>query len=230
MLISETRKFIYIAVPKTGSTSVEAQLMALDPQIRRNKVPRPDGTWITVHKHATAAEIRRHMGENMNDYTVIAFIRSPISTVVSKYYHYRLGRGAERARQLSFSRRAVGLQLRVLSTFLLPLHIWTLLYPYSKTHEFLLGGDGEILVDEIGDFSKLQEDFNMIFGNLGFDAKELALPMTNKSKYSSKRHEDDALLRRIVRWKSRIDVGIFKNHSVSANAASKHSVGADWDG
>lgn len=227
MLISEQKRFIFIAVPKTGTTSIEEHLRKLDPSVRRNEVPLGGGSWQQVHKHARATQIRELMGERMDDFTVIAFLREPVTTVISKYYYYKIGRGAERAKVEPFTKRGILNRLKTLSAKILPIRLWALLYPFSMTHQFVLGNDGELLVDEIGDFSTLQKDFNAIFGRLGFDEKELALPMTNKSKYASNRHEDDALLRRIVRWKSRIDVGIFENHSVSANAASKPSVSAD---
>ena len=121
MLISEARKFIYIAVPKTGSTSIESHLVSLDPTIQRNRVPQPDGTWASVNKHARAVDVQSKMGSLMRDYTTVAFIRDPISTVVSKYHHYRSGRAAQRARQWKFNKRLNQTRLRVLSTMILPL-------------------------------------------------------------------------------------------------------------
>lgn len=150
MLISEARKFIYIAVPKTGSTSIESHLVSLDPNIQRNRVPLPDGTWAPVHKHARAVELKSKMGDLLSEYTVVAFIRDPVSTAVSKYYHYRLGRGRQRAREWKFNKHLNQLRLRVLSTMILPLPIWVRLYPYSMTHEFLLDEKQNMLVDEFG--------------------------------------------------------------------------------
>lgn len=209
MLISENRKFIYLAVPKTGSTSIETHLMSLDPEIKRNTVPRPNGTWVPVHKHAKAAAIKEQMRETMHDYTVVAFIRSPISTAISKYYYYRVGRGAERARLPNFTRKAMGLRLRVLSTLILPLRTWVRLYPYSMMHEFLLDDQKNLLVDVMGDFGNLQAEFERIFVPFGFEPKDLELPMINKTKTEISLQDSDQKLHDIVAKKARIDTELF---------------------
>lgn len=224
MLISEARKFIYIAVPKTGSTSIESHLVSLDPTIQRNRVPQPNGTWASVHKHARAVDVQSKMGILMREYTIVAFIRDPISTVVSKYYHYRLGRGAQRARQWKINKRLNKTRLRVLSTMILPLPVWARLYPYSMTHEFLLDDQQNMLIDALGNFENLQEEFERIFSRFGFAPSELKLPMTNKSGYSAERNAKDDLLKKIVARKSSVDMRIFDDCVSEARSVSAEGV------
>ena len=222
MLISEDRKFLFIAVPKTGTTSIEIHLQKLDPSIRRNSVPLPGGKWVTVHKHARAGDIKNMMGPRMNEYTVIAFMREPVSAVISKYYYYKMGRGAKRARHAKFDSRGILNKMKTVSAQILPIRLWALVYPYSMTHEFVLGQSGALLVDEIGNFDKLEEDFVKIFSKFGFDANNLALPVANRSGYSVKRHAEDNLLKKIIAWRCSVDRRIFddcasEKRSVPAN-------------
>lgn len=221
MLISEDRKFLFLAVPKTGTTSIEKHLQELEPSVRRNAVPKADGTWVPVHKHARAVEIHEIMGSRMKEYTTIAFIREPTTTVISKYYYYKTGRGAERAKKAKFNIRGTKNKLKTLSAQTLPIRLWALVYPYSMTHEFLLGHDGEILVDEIGHFEDLQGEFVRIFRKLGFGADDLSLPVTNKSTYSATRHTEDNLLKGIVAWKSSVDRRIYDDSFPQKVAVSK---------
>ena len=224
LLISEARKFIYIAVPKTGSTSIESHLVSLDPTIQRNRVPQPNGAWASVHKHARAVDVQSKMGTLMREYTVVAFIRDPLSTVVSKYYYYRLGRGAQRARLLKFTKQLNQTRLRVLSKMILPLRAWVRLYPYSMTHEFLLDDQKNMLVDALGNFENLQEEFERIFSGFGFAPSELKLPTTNKSEYSAERHTNDDLLKKIVARKSSLDMRIFDDLVPEARSVSAERV------
>jgi len=211
MLISEVRKFIYIAVPKTGSTSIEAHLTSLDPTIQRNRVLRPDGTWVDVHKHASAAEIKSKMGELFEEYSVVAFIRDPVSTAVSKYYHYRSGRGAQRAREWKINNRLNQLRLRVLSTLILPLPVWVRIYPYSMTHKFLMDDRQNMLIDVLGNFENLQDEFERVFSQFGFSSSELMLPHINQTQMSKSKHENEILLEKIIAKKAAIDMQIFRD-------------------
>lgn len=209
MLISEDRKFIFLAVPKTGTTSIESHLQKLDPNIQRNAVLLPDGSWAAVHKHARAAEIYDLMGTNMKNFSVIAFVRDPTTTVISKYYYYKMGRGAERAKLAPFSRVGILNKLKTLSAKVLPIRLWALLYPYSMTHQFLLDHDKKLLVDMLGKFDDLQSEFERIFEKFGYNTEDLILPVTNKSGYSGDRYINDSLLKRIVALKASLDKRIF---------------------
>lgn len=212
MLISEARKFIFIAVPKTGTTAVESHLMSLDPTLRRNELPGPDGTWVSVHKHVRAAEVKELLGTRMEDYTVVAFIRDPVSSVVSKYRYYKFGRGAQRARKWKFTKHIMQTRLRVLSTFVLPLRAWARFYPYSMTYEFLLDDNKNLLVDLLGDFGDLQTEFERIFVRFGFEPSELKLPLINRTESQESQHQNDQKLAEIVAKKANIDLELFNTH------------------
>lgn len=211
MLVSEKHRFIFVAVPKTATTAIETHLMHLDPELRRNEVLGCDGKWVPVHKHVPASEIRRIMSNRFSDYRTVAFIRDPLSAAVSKYFFYKSGRGARRAKKLVFSRRAFGRQLRVASAKILPLRIWVLLYPYSMTHKYLLDTDGTILIQEFGDFENLQQEFERIFCQFEYSVDELQLPVVNKGGRVSRNYGEDRFLRWLVSRKSETDTRLFRD-------------------
>ena len=152
------------------------------------------------------------MGARMADYTVVAFVRDPVSTVVSKYFYYKVGRGAQRARQWKITRHLIQLRLRVLSAMVLPLRVWARFYPYSMTHEFVLDNQKNLLADLMGDFGNLQTEFERIFVRFGFEPEELKLPMINQTKSQKSKHEQDQKLAEIVSKKARVDYELFTTH------------------
>ena len=96
MIISHSRKFIFVHVPKTGGSSVTQMLLPyLDlsrdiviggdsscedgKDVERNRQNK-------IHKHSTAEEIKDFVGEEIwNQYFVFAFTRDPFSRAVSLY-------------------------------------------------------------------------------------------------------------------------------------------------
>ena len=94
------------------------------------------------------------------------------------------------------------------------------------THEYILDDQQNVLVDALGNFENLQEEFERIFSRFGFAPSELTLPMTNKHGYHAERHTKDGQLRAIVARKSSVDMRIFEDYvseesSISAKGAKK---------
>ena len=107
MLISESRRFVFIAVPKTGSSAINNHLVRVDPSIKRNEVLDENGVWQKIHAHITAAEVRRIISSRADHYTFNAFLRRPQDVLRSKYFFYANGRPAN-----SFDRRKIGFRDR----------------------------------------------------------------------------------------------------------------------
>ncbi len=195
MLFSEEKRFVFVAVPKTGTTAIQTRLREIDPDIRRNEVLDAAGNWRPMPSHATASEIRAVMGSRAADYVFVAFFRDPMEAIRSKYYFYRNGRPARQVRTGPITLRkkpndgkiSVPLALRVLFSRMTTFRIWALLYPFKPGAHFLMDAEGTILVDRIGDFDRLQEDVTGIFGALGYDPASLALGVVNRSDYDRRR-------------------------------------------
>jgi hypothetical protein len=90
MVISEEHKFIFISVPKTGSSSAEKFFREKYKSIGYNRIL-VGGKEIKVPPHITALQLRRLMGDDYGHYQKIAFIRHPYSKLVSGYFFYKNG-------------------------------------------------------------------------------------------------------------------------------------------
>ena len=192
MLYSEDKKFIFVAVPKTGTTSIQRRLISVDSCLLRNRVHDIEGTLVKVTTHASALEIRKIMGPRAQEFTFVTFLRDPRDVVVSKYHFYRSGRAARKqglakgqsGDTISFN---LGRTLRVLSAQLLPLSFWARFYPFSSSAHFITDGIGRLIVDQIGTMERLQEDVDRIFGAFGYSYEELQLGTANHTQYERAR-------------------------------------------
>lgn len=213
MLYSPDRKFVFVAVPKTGTTAVQQRLCEVDPTILRNSVHDAQGNLVKVPTHASARQIREAMGPQAEEFTFIAFMRDPYDVLLSKYHFYRSGRAARKLRLANRSSRDgrfdLGRILRVLSAQLLPLRVWARLYPYKSSIHFIVDDCGSLIVDHIGLMEHLQEDVLSIFIPLGYTPDELKLSVTNRTNYE---HNDcrNPRLEAIVARKSPKDCELYK--------------------
>ena len=174
MIISEKHNFVYIAVPKTGSTSIELALRQLD-----------DKTLLHYGKNEQALE-----AEDDNIYKHIGAV--DLKKEVNKYYKYfRFGFVRNPWERVVSCVREEGLHLR--SGFLNKGNFET--YPnyfWKQSSDFLYDGD-KCLVDFIGKVENMQEDFNTICDNIGIP--QLELPHKNKSKHKhySEYYDDESI-------------------------------------
>ena len=192
MLYSENRKFIFVAVPKTGTTSIQSRLCEVDDQLRRNWVHDAAGALVKVRTHATALEIRRIMGERAKKFTFIAGLRDPRDVLVSKFHFYRSGRAAKKhslfqAKWHKHRDFQFGTALRVLSAQILPLSIWARFYPFPSTASYITDDEGKLIVDRFCTFDNLQEDVMHIFKSFGYTPDELQLSIANRTEYKRTR-------------------------------------------
>lgn len=90
MIYSDKYKFIFIAIPKTGTCTIEALLKKIMPNDIKcfgSNIKKKNG----LHKHITAKELRKILTTRFKNYTTFAFVRNPYDRVVSWYtYTYRL--------------------------------------------------------------------------------------------------------------------------------------------
>jgi hypothetical protein len=146
-------------------------------------------------------DIKARLGAATAEYTFVGFIRDPREVVVSKYYWYRNGWPAERLREgrISSLRRRrrrwylPNLADRVWLARLLPVTAWALVYPLKPGAHFLCDDNGDLGVDVLGAYSRLQADFTRIFSRFGYTEAELVLPHVNVTRYESQRIHHDWL-------------------------------------
>ncbi|MFO7903957.1 MAG: hypothetical protein R6U98_14940 [Pirellulaceae bacterium] len=171
---------------------MEKHLRQIDPSVIENNVPDPDGCFRRVTKHVTAKKVREIMGNEAEEFLFIAFVRDPAEMIASKYFFYKRGWPRERLNdgKIGFfkgKKRLIGRNLaaRVWLARLLPLPLWGLLYPAKSNSYFLCDDGGRFLINRVGNFSSLQEDFIDIFSRVGYDPGALILPYENAAKYQT---------------------------------------------
>ncbi|MEM9311120.1 MAG: sulfotransferase family 2 domain-containing protein [Pseudomonadota bacterium] len=185
MLMSRKHKYVFIEVPKTGTSAIARRLLEIDPNLERDVIHHPDGRDEPVEtSHITARRMRQILGEEAANYTFVGFLRDPVDLLVSKYFFYKVGRAK---RMLDGERPTFGRWVRHWSTRLLPLSVWVLVYPYKGSAHFALAPNDALLLDALGDFATLETHFQEIFGALGYDKAALALAPTNVSDYERPR-------------------------------------------
>lgn len=176
MLVNHKDKIVYLALPKTGSTSVEELILNVSKKFERNML-RYNGENIPVQKHISLNEIITLYGSVYKDYKFLAVIRSPLDLISSKYYHYRNGRGYQRLR----SREKFSLVhiIKVLSANLLPLGIWSIVYPLRLNFKYIeTKGKYSILLNVIT-FEALLSQPNSLTGLLQLEMQSIEMPRSN---------------------------------------------------
>ncbi len=192
MIISEKYKFIFIAVPKTATTSIEKVLSNYGNMI----VDRAD-----EGKHKTAKEIREQLGEDKwNEYFKFSFVRNPLSWTAS-WYNFR------RREKLKDEDNPKHTNYTGDLTF----------EEFVKSDDWVVAGDGqshwvtddagEVIVDFVGKYENLQDDFNEVCQRVGIPT--VKLPSVNRSKHSKSVAVYTDEMKEIVKKRLHKDMNLF---------------------
>jgi hypothetical protein len=153
-----------------------------------------DGKKYRFKEHMTALEIKDVLGEHYPKFKTIGFIRHPYGRIVSSYNFYRQGakgwawKGREKQRPLTQ-------KIKILFARYCPFYLWSVLYPYKSNIEYFVNEKNETIVDKIGIFENLKEDFSEFFRNLNIEIDKL--PHTNRSNH---KEEASYFNNRMFRW------------------------------
>lgn len=193
-MVDPKGRFVFVHVPKTGGQSVSSALRkaALSPgeQVVQRVLRHLGRAWKYDHYglrrgggHGTAREIREAIGaESYSAAYSFAFVRNPWDWAVSlhafeqqseKRAHHDLARDADLA---TFLGRLRELGVRTQSAY-------------------LTDADGTIMVDRVGRFERLSEDFAEICDRLGF---RVDLGHRNRSPRADYRDAHSAASRALV--------------------------------
>lgn len=185
MLLSDDPPFLFFAMNKTGSTSVETALRPYDRRWARQWLRlryehrHPD----VIFKHARPSDVRDLLGPaRWEAYFTFCFVRNPFERLVSLYHYHRQRRPDRHplATAVDFER-------------------WLELGGSGSARrslaDFVTAPDGTQVVDFVGRFETLEDDFAEVCRCLGITA---ALPRSNTSshRHYSSYYTDTA--RRIV--------------------------------
>lgn len=194
MIISHRHRFIFLAVPRTGSQSIRAALRPfLGPEDEEQAVWRTDRRLRNAelaaigHGHIDAGRAMLHLGRELwRSYFTFAFVRDPWERFLSAA-SLRLG-----ARAIFQQRPVECLKLLVRSDSLMGgMH-------FRPQVEFLRGDDGEMAVDFVGRLETLSTDFARVARRVGLEratmGHEHASPAADRSAW-----RDGALVTTVAR-------------------------------
>ena len=191
MIISDSYKFVFHHVPKTGGSSITA---ALAPYCRNYEGVIPEEThgWqFAFHQpYYMHHAVRLLEPEDIPEgYFSFAFVRNPFSAVVSAWNP-----------KMNFDEFVE----EKIFTALEPVARWT-------QFDYLTNEDGTMLVDSIGRYEKLAEDFYEVVGRIGVPLMMLPKRNITKNKlHDNYREYYSPLSRRIVEEKYKKDLEFFE--------------------
>ena len=207
MLFSKDKKIIFIAVPKTGTTSIEKAICKLDQGILRNKIILETGEIISVNKHIKISELEKLLGDSASDFKYFAFIRDPKEHVFSRYRFYKIGRAAERA--ASKKNHVPNLKLKTWLAQKLPFVLWLFIYPLRTQTRFIKKQNQSISL-YIGRFENLNSDIKKMLDLMGYSFDDFKMPLINRSPTLNLSKKENFWLSIIVNIKLYRDIALHK--------------------
>ena len=188
MIISELHKFIFVAIPKTGTHSVRRALREhMGPRdleqvglFVQRQLPIPELARIG-HGHISLAQLRPYLKpEEFESFFKFAFVRNPFDRFVS---------------YASFITREVGHfdrdPQKVMRYFIANPPMDHILF--RPQHELVTDGKGELLTDYVGRVEQMQESYDTVAAKIGIPTA--VLDKVNASKrLDYRQYYDQALI------------------------------------
>jgi hypothetical protein len=176
-MISHKHRAIFVHIQKTGGNSVSAALGEHDSP---------------PEKHRTALELQAFYGENTwRDYYKFSFVRDPWDRMVSWWSMIDGARPAfEAGKTFNRFQTFILMNARTFDEFLIRCdeevddfdgRKWI----YRNQVDYLIDGDGKVMVDFVGRFETIKDDFSVVARKLGMS---IDLPHVNRSGH---RHYTD---------------------------------------
>lgn len=201
MIISDRYRYIFFEVGKTGTSSVfqvlrehgEAETLEVSPVLGFNNTERS-----VYGKHIPPVRVQERLGnERFTDYFRFGFVRNPFDRLVSRYFysklaHKRYGSG-EAAGPMTlqdvmllcqFPR--LGLVIKKGGSSDKHVQFRSLVWlDHDSQLGFLSDQDGNLLVNFVGRYERLQKDYDEVCAKLGLPQAELPwLNRTHHEHYS----------------------------------------------
>jgi hypothetical protein len=189
MIISEKSRFIFVAIPKTGTHAVRR---ALRPhlgesdleQVRlfeEKKFPIPELASLR-HGHISLVQLRPFLEpEKFESFFKFAFVRNPFDRFVS-YCAFMTRERKE------FERDPQAVMRHVLFTAPPMRHIL-----FQPQHSFIADEDGELLTDYVGRVEEMQSSFDQVCDRIGIPRTELA-KVNESSREDYRKYYDQQLI------------------------------------
>jgi hypothetical protein len=203
MIISHQHRFVFAAIPKTGTHSVRQALREHMSEEDLEQV----GLFVNKrfpfeelaaikHGHITLEQIRPFLGEEaFASYFKFAFVRNPFDRFVSYCAFMTRADGA-------FLKNPQQVMRYILFQARPDQHIL-----FQPQHTFVTGADGKLLADQIGRVEEMQASYDAICERIGIPSAQLG--QVNSSRRGSYRdYYDQALIDGVAEYYRR-DLELF---------------------
>lgn len=205
MTISEVNKYLFIAVPKTGSSTINRFLVDNDKSSIKNTLVTAGGNSIHTDTHISYQETVALIGSRINDYATFAFLRDPYEKLFS-YYRYSI---RPKEKWVKY-----GLKAKILKNVseLIGFKIWALIFPFKSSVDFILDEKGNIGVKYLGRTEHLQDDFIEISKLENFDFIDLTGTMKRMRETKPmdlSHHLSDAWFKKMIDKRLKKDLDVY---------------------
>jgi hypothetical protein len=204
MLISHKHKFVFISIPKTGSTSVRNSLSqygdvfsSSDPNSR-------------LYLHLKAKDLKKYFINNKwnwDEYYKFAFVRNPWDSILSQYC-YKLNFINREKLDMPYNKKFM-IHCKLLKTKCKNFHeaVQLNLLTFENQVNWAIDDEGKNLINFIGRFENINQDFKTICQQIGLPETELK--HQNKTAHLNYCEYYDEKSIEIVRKKFKEDIEIF---------------------
>lgn len=169
MIFRESQRFIFVHIPKTGGTSIEATLSQYFlgknlPELTVNEacqyaLPKR-GTGL---QHLKLFQYEKRYNVHSDEFFSFAFVRNPWDLVASEIRYF------QKYEQVTFNRPTFLENVRILVNYKGAL--WG--HDFSPQYNYLRNKKGRFGVSFLGRFETLQTDFDKVSACLGIEARKL---------------------------------------------------------
>jgi hypothetical protein len=203
MIISAEHKFIFVAVPKTGTHAVRQALRKhMGPQdleqvglFVRKEFPIPELASLR-HGHLSLQQVRPYLKpEEFQSFFKFAFVRNPFDRFVS--YCAFITRTDDR-----FEKNPRGVMRHFIAN-----PPWKHIL-FQPQHSFLTDESGELLTDHVGRVEEMQVSFDEISRRIGIPSEQLTKVNTSKRR-DYRDYYDEELIEGVARLYPR-DLELFR--------------------
>lgn len=213
MLISYNQKFIFFHVTKGAGTSIKKALKSYAQEPERFKIKRPPKflnnqlnplyeKWESFLWHAKAREVKKELSDEVyNSFYKFSFVRNPWDWQVSMY-HFILNETSHIRHEIVKSMSGFEEYLEWVINTRNP-------YPKGATKfqkDIITDYDGKLIVDFLGKYETLPQDFQYICQLLNLDA---SLPHLNSSVHRDYRSYYNDKTKKIVEEYFQEDIKLF---------------------